>query len=98
MVIEQTVDIPVDHRLTLDVPREVPAGRVVLRFIPADSGEVVPTIEELKRQAAEKTARRKAEGRKPFAGLDGILQGSAALAGDPVEMTRAWRDGWTIAR
>jgi predicted nuclease with RNAse H fold len=26
MTIEQTVTIPADHRVTLDVPREVPAG------------------------------------------------------------------------
>ena len=26
MTITQTVDIPADHRLTIDIPREVPAG------------------------------------------------------------------------
>lgn len=33
---EQTVEIPVNHRLTLDVPAEIPAGRAVLelRFTP----------------------------------------------------------------
>ncbi|MDR0448732.1 MAG: hypothetical protein LBH07_08700 [Treponema sp.] len=34
MTITQTVDIPADHRLTIDVPREVPAGRAVLTFTP----------------------------------------------------------------
>jgi hypothetical protein len=96
MAIEQTVDIPASYRLTIDVPREVPAGRVVLRFTPVDSGAAFPAIGELKRQAAEKTARRKAEGRKPFEGLTGVLKDSPALAGDPVEIVRAWRDGWTI--
>ena len=34
MTIEQTVEIPANHRLTIDVPREVPAGRtqVVIQF------------------------------------------------------------------
>jgi hypothetical protein len=37
MVITQTVDIPESHRLTIDVPREVPAGKVILTFTPATS-------------------------------------------------------------
>ncbi|GHV96230.1 hypothetical protein AGMMS50293_25500 [Spirochaetia bacterium] len=34
MTIEQTVDIPASHRLTIDVPQEVPAGmaQVIIRF------------------------------------------------------------------
>ena len=35
MTIEQTVEIPASHRLTIDVPREVPAGRTILAFTPA---------------------------------------------------------------
>ena len=35
MSVTQTVDIPASHRLIIDVPREVPAGRVVLTFTPA---------------------------------------------------------------
>ena len=35
MAITQTVDIPASHRLTIDVPREVPEGRVILTFTPA---------------------------------------------------------------
>ena len=34
MIIEQTIDIPVDRRLTIEVPREVPAGRTLLTFTP----------------------------------------------------------------
>jgi hypothetical protein len=37
MIIEQTVEIPPDYRLTIDVPREVPVGRVVLTFTPASA-------------------------------------------------------------
>jgi hypothetical protein len=35
MTVTQTVEIPDSHRLTIDVPREVPAGRVILAFTPA---------------------------------------------------------------
>ena len=35
MSITQTVEIPDGHRLTIDVPREVPAGPVILTFTPA---------------------------------------------------------------
>ena len=31
----QTVDIPADHRITLEVPQEIPAGKVILTFTPA---------------------------------------------------------------
>ena len=34
MSITQTVDIPDNHRLVIDVPREVPAGPVILTFTP----------------------------------------------------------------
>jgi len=36
MTITQTVDIPVDRRLIIDVPGEVPAGRTILTFTPED--------------------------------------------------------------
>ena len=35
MSITRTVEIPDSHRLVIDVPREVPAGQVVLTFTPA---------------------------------------------------------------
>jgi hypothetical protein len=35
MTITQTVDIPTSHRLIIDVPSEIPAGRTVLTFTPA---------------------------------------------------------------
>ena len=33
--IQQTVEIPADRRLIIDVPREIPAGRTILTFTPA---------------------------------------------------------------
>jgi len=35
MTITQTVEIPASHRLTIDVPSEVPTGPTVLAFTPA---------------------------------------------------------------
>ena len=35
MTITQTVEIPADRRLFVEVPKEVPAGKVILTFTPA---------------------------------------------------------------
>jgi len=32
MIVEQTVEIPIDHRLFINVPLDVPAGKAVLTF------------------------------------------------------------------
>jgi hypothetical protein len=34
MTIEQTVDIPASHRLTIEVPRDIPAGKAIIAFTP----------------------------------------------------------------
>jgi hypothetical protein len=34
MSITQTVEVPASHRLTIDIPREIPAGQVILTFTP----------------------------------------------------------------
>jgi len=34
MIIEQTVEVPTSHRLTIDVPHEIPAGPAILAFKP----------------------------------------------------------------
>ena len=35
MAITQTVEVPADRRITLEVPQEIPVGRTVLTFTPA---------------------------------------------------------------
>ena len=35
MTISQTVEIPENRRLVIDVPREIPAGMVIVAFTPA---------------------------------------------------------------
>jgi hypothetical protein len=37
MTIEQTIEVPASHRITLDVPPQIPAGKVILSFIPVIS-------------------------------------------------------------
>jgi hypothetical protein len=39
MTIAQTVEVPVDHRLTLEIPPEIPVGRALLTFTPAPEPE-----------------------------------------------------------
>ncbi|MCL1817293.1 MAG: hypothetical protein FWG35_00090 [Spirochaetaceae bacterium] len=35
MTIERTVEVPASRRITLEVPPEIPAGKVILTFTPA---------------------------------------------------------------
>jgi hypothetical protein len=37
MSVTQTVEIPASHKLTIDVPPEVPEGPVILTFTPASA-------------------------------------------------------------
>ena len=45
MTIEQTIDIPENRRITLEVPPEVPVGPVILTFTPAPEATVNTTDE-----------------------------------------------------
>ena len=53
MTITQTVEIPASHRLTIDVPREVPAGPVILTFTPAADQVSANTVAETSPTYAE---------------------------------------------
>ena len=92
MTIEQTVEIPASHRLTIDVPREIPAGQVILTFTPAKTpavGKTNRTLEDALRRAAEKAAD---PNRRPLSHFFGIL--SPNTFGDGVAYQRAIRDEW----
>ena len=43
MTITQIVDIPENRRLTIEVPREVPAGKIELIFKPIDKSNMSET-------------------------------------------------------
>jgi hypothetical protein len=101
MTIQQTVTVPSDRHLTLDLPETVPSGKVtlIISFVPAQkmsesNSDSLPTLDALKKQAAGKTAKRIAEGKKPFEGLSGCLKNSKTFEGNPVEIIRAMRDEW----
>ncbi|GHU87492.1 hypothetical protein FACS189476_03010 [Spirochaetia bacterium] len=53
MTIERTIEIPANRRINLEVPREIPEGRVVLTFTPASSNPLSA------RKAKSKAARQK---------------------------------------
>ena len=46
MTITQTVDIPESRRLVIDVPREIPAGAVIISFKPAAAKPARPRMTE----------------------------------------------------
>ena len=78
MSVTQTVEIPADHRLTIDVPREIPAGKAVLTFTPA---------------SVQKSAEKAADpARKPISEYFGIL--SPGVYGDGAAYQRNIRDEW----
>ena len=99
MAITQTVDIPANRRLSIEVPREVPAGRTILTFTPALAKaikvpETLPggsysTIDEALKAAAEKAAD---PNRKPISRLFGKHKGF--FGGDGAAYQRAIRDEW----
>ena len=103
MSITQTVEVPANHRLTIDVPREVPEGPIILTFKPvsdqssADQGSVggrLPggsprTVEEVLQMAAEKAAD---PNRKPISRHFGKL--SPNTYGDGVAYQRNIRNEW----
>jgi len=47
MTITQTVEIPTNRRLIIDVPREVPTGAVILAFTPASITPKMSVAQEL---------------------------------------------------
>jgi len=80
MRIEQTVDIPSSHRLFIDVPLEVPAGKTILTFTPVsvnkelETAEVIWAVnhanpEELKAKLQKLNG---SLGKSAFGGMDGV--------------------------
>jgi len=108
MSVTQTVEIPVSHRLTIEVPREVPTGRAILTFTPAlakkpadlRSTDRMPLPSPLPGgnartiEEALKSAEEKAKdpNRRPISELFGKCPGF--FGGDGVAYQRAIRDEW----
>jgi hypothetical protein len=100
MTIVQTIEVPADRRITLEVPPEIPAGKTIIAFTPAagrgrDPGTATrnrrdpKTVEEALRMAEEKAAD---PNRKPISRLFGKHKG--IFGGDGVAYQRAIRDEW----
>jgi hypothetical protein len=91
MTIEQTVEIPASHRLIIDLPAEIPAGRAritVVPELPAEGGKQrLPIISRLLHRREERQ-------RKAIMEFAGCLKDSPAFEGDPVAIFRRERDEW----
>jgi hypothetical protein len=102
MTIEQTVDIPPDHRLTIEVPKEIPTGetRVIIQFpTPAaqvrdPSGADIDLPPSYAPEEAIKIATQRLAdpNRKLPSSYIGILPGY--FGGDGVAYQRKLRDEW----
>jgi len=92
MTITQTVEIPANRRIILDVPHEVPTGSVILTFTPSQSSvkkKDPVTIEEALQMAEDKASD---PDRKPISRFFGRHKGF--FGGDGVAYQRAIRDEW----
>jgi hypothetical protein len=70
MIIEQTVEIPIDHQLFINVPLEIPAGKAILTFTSVSGIENnCVQAEELKKKL--KTLQGSLS-KNSFGGLNGI--------------------------
>lgn len=75
---EFETEIPGDHRLTVDLPREIPPGRVKVTIVyestPAQEGQGDDEV--------------------LISEFAGVLKSSICFEGDPVALQRAMRDEW----
>jgi len=88
MSVTQTVEIPASHRLTIDVPREVPTGPVVLTFTPASKRKLTEEEEtEYIKQNAE-WLNKQAEENLEFQDIDAVFDDLERLTPQMLEVMR----------
>ena len=49
MTITQTIDIPADRRITLEVPPQIPVGQVIITFTPKTASYHIVSAQEPKK-------------------------------------------------
>jgi hypothetical protein len=97
MAIEQTVEIPANRRITLEVPKEVPTGTVILTFTPVTkagqkSDMKLPPSYSPEEALAIAARRHSGQNRPPISQYFGII--SSGAFGDGVQYQRQIRDEW----
>jgi hypothetical protein len=100
MTIEQTVEVPANHRLTLEIPLEIPVGKVQVLFrFPAESRDANFSLDtEIERRLGRPPANEeeRAEWVEWLETMNGIRQAHGAWAANPwvnaLEEIRAERD------
>ncbi|GHT92767.1 hypothetical protein FACS1894140_5270 [Spirochaetia bacterium] len=90
ITLQQTVDIPASRRLTIEVPREVPVGKAILTFTPADASSTVPeTVDECPLCAVYKEPNEET--------LAAFAEGDAMLRGEiPVKWHKSAEELWAV--
>jgi hypothetical protein len=107
MTIQQTVEIPASHRLTIDVPREVPAGKATLTYspepesvqtIPAGRRKIPDDLVAIVQAAAERAERERTDPayRAEIMAIQRSCQEGGPILGgiDDMEFQRRVRDEW----
>jgi hypothetical protein len=92
MTITQTVEIPANRRITIEVPREVPTGTTIIAFTPAKTWarkKEPDTVEEALQMLEEQSSN---PNRKPISRLFGKQKG--IFGGDGVAYQRGIRSEW----
>jgi len=103
MTITQTVDIPVSRKITLEVPPQIPVGKTIIAFTPADDTvtEIVSneTCSDDCPICAQNRNSETGELRFNAKALAAIAEGEAMMRGDipvkwhkPQEFEQVWKE------
>jgi hypothetical protein len=107
MAIQQTIEIPASHRLTIEVPQEVPAGKTTITYSPepeagravSAGGRKIPDdLVAVVQEAARRAERERADPayRAEIAAIQRSCQEGGPILGgiDGMEFQRMVRDDW----
>jgi len=90
MTIEQTVEVPPSHRLLVEVPQEVPAGKAILTFTSVSAEDDT----EYAQQIWSNNRAKPEELKEKLQNLHGSLGENAFGALDGVAYQRKVREEW----